>query len=73
MNYGVEIWGGPFDFYLLKLKQMIVDGMCLVTSATARSDIALLCRDAAWDSFATCRDKAMNKMMYKVKNKMVPD
>ena len=40
--YGVEIWGGSFDSHLLKLEQVIMDGMCLVIGATARSNIALL-------------------------------
>ena len=73
MYYGIEIWGGSFDSHLLKLEQVIVDGMRLVTGATARSNIALLFTDTAWDSFATRRDIAMYKMMYKIKNRMVPD
>ena len=47
--------------------------MPLVTCATARSNIALLYRDTAWDSFATRRALAINKMMYEVKNKKVTD
>ena len=40
MYYGVEVWGGSFDSHLLKLEQLIVDGMRLITGATSRSNIS---------------------------------
>ena len=51
MNYGVEVWGGSYDSHLLKLEQLIVDGMRLVTGATARLNISKLFRETCWSSF----------------------
>ena len=45
MIYEVEVWGGSFDSHLLKLEQKIVDGMRLVTGATARSNYANLYKE----------------------------
>ena len=72
MYYAVEVWGGSYDSYLLRLEKVIVDGMRLVTGATARSNIAQLYVDTGWNSFAINRDEAVLKMMFKVKNGYVP-
>ena len=58
MFYGIEIWGGSFDSHLLKLEQIIVDGMRLVTGATATSNIANLYADTSWQTFSERRDYA---------------
>ena len=73
MFYGIEIWGGSFDSHLLKLEQIIVDGMRLVTGATARSNIANLYAETSWPTFAERRDYAMLVMLYKIKAGSVPD
>ena len=69
----LEIWVGSFDSHLLKLEQIIVDGMRLVTGATARSNIANLYADTSWQTFSERRDYAMLVMLYKIKAGSVPD
>ena len=73
MNYGIEVWGGSFDSHLLKLEQIIVDGMRLISGATAKSNIANLYEETSWKSFSTRRDNAACIMMFKMKNNMVPN
>ena len=73
MYYAIEVWGGSFDSHLLKLEQIIVDGMRLVTGATARSNIANLYLETSWQSFAERRDGVMLVMIYKVKNNLAPN
>ena len=59
--------------YLLKLEQIVVDGIRLVTAATARSNIANLYLKTLWPSFAKRRDEAMLVMIYQVKNNLTPN
>ena len=59
MYYAVEEWGGSYDSHLLKLEQIVVDGMRLVTGATARSNIVRLYDDTNWQSFSQHRDNTM--------------
>ena len=42
MEYAVAVWGGSYDSDILKLELIHVNGMCLVTGATAWSNIANL-------------------------------
>ena len=73
MYYAIEVWGGSFDSHLLKLEQVIIDGMRLVSGATARSNISNLYAETSWKSFADKRNDAMLCMLYKMKNGMVPN
>ena len=59
MFYAVEVWGGSPDSQLLRLEQVIVDGMRLVSGATARSNVANLYKETSWKSFAQTRDNAV--------------
>ena len=73
MEYAIQVWGGTYDSDINKLEQIHVDGMRLVTGATARSNIANLYKETAWQSFRERRDNQMLVMLYKVKNRHVPD
>ena len=73
MYYAVEVWGGSYDSHLLKLEQIVVDGMRLVTGATARSNIVRLYDDTNWQSFSQHRDNTMLKMLFKMKNQLAPN
>ena len=73
MYYGVEVWGGSYDSHLLKLEQIVVDGMRLVTGATQRSNISKLYDDTGWQSVQDHRDYAMLLLMFKMKNGLVPN
>ena len=48
MSYAIEIWGCTYDSQLLKLEQIIVDSMRLLTGAT---NIANLYNDTGWLTF----------------------
>ena len=51
MTYAIEIWGCTYESHLLKLEQVIVDGMRLLTGATSGSNISNLYKDTGWLSF----------------------
>jgi len=72
MYYGCEIWGCTSDIYIQKLEQIIIDGMRIVTGATAGSSIVNLFTETAWHTFADNRDRAILVMMYKTHHGMVP-
>ena len=73
MYYGIELWGGAHDSALLKLEQIFVDGMRLISGATARSNIAELFEEIAFPTFSYRRDFALCCMMFKIKNHLVPN
>ena len=72
MFYGIEVWGGTYDSHLLKLEQIVVDGMRLVCGATKRSNISKLYEDTGWQSVKERRDQAMVIMLYKIKHNIAP-
>ena len=73
MEYAIQVWGGTYDSDINKLEQIHVDGMRLVTGATARSNIANLYNETAWQTFRDRRNDQMLVMLYKIKNSFVPD
>ena len=73
MYYGIEVWGGSYDSYLIKLEHIVIDGMRLVTGATKRSNIAKLYHETGWQSVKDRRDQAMVIMMFKIENNIVPN
>ena len=73
MEYAIQVWGGTYDSDINKLEQIHVDGMRLVTGATARSNIANLYNETAWQPFSDRRNDQMLVMFYKIKNNFVPD
>ena len=48
MNYGIEVWGWTFDSHLLKLEQIVVGEMRLISGAKAKSNIANLYDETSW-------------------------
>ena len=72
MSYAIEIWGCTYDSQLLKLEQIIVDSMRLLTGATNGSNISNLYNDTGWLTFIERRNNAVVKMTYKMKHNMVP-
>ena len=73
MYYGIEVWGGTYDSHLLKIEQIVVDGMRLVTGATKRSNIVKLYEDTGWQSLNEHRDQTMIIMLYKIKKSFAPN
>ena len=72
MEYANVVWGGTFDSDMLKLEKIHVDGMRLITGATARSNIANVYREASFLSVSERRDNSMLLMFYKIKNGLAP-
>jgi len=73
MDYAIQVWGGTYDSDINKLENIHVDGMRLVTGATARSNISKLYLETSWPSFRECRDCQILNMLYKVKSGLAPD
>ena len=57
----------------LKIEQIVVDGMRLVTGATKRSNIVKLYEDTGWQSLNEHRDQTMIIMLYKIKKIFAPN
>jgi hypothetical protein len=73
MEYANTVWGGSYDSDLNKLERIHVDGMRLISGATAKSNISKLYKETAWLSIKERRDNAMLLMMFKIKNHLAPD
>ncbi len=73
MEYANVVWGGTYDSDILKLEKIHVDGMRLVTGATARSNIANLYDETCFMSVSERRDNSMLVMLYKIKTNVAPD
>ena len=72
MEYAISVWGGTFDSDLVKLERIHVDGMRLITGATARSNIANVYEETKFMSISERRDLSMLIMVYKIKNGLTP-
>ena len=72
MEYANVVWGGSSDTNIAKLEKIHVDGMRLVTGATARSNTINLYNETAWLTISQRIDAAVLKMMFKIKNKKAP-
>ncbi len=73
MEYGIVVWGGTYDSNIVKLEQINVDALRLITGATARSNIAKLYSETSMNSIMDRRDKAILTMFYKTNHSQVPD
>ena len=72
-EYAVVVWGGSYDTDILKLERIHVNGMRLITGATAKSNIANLYNETSWPSVMDRRDKTMLTMLFKIKNHLAPE
>ena len=72
MEYAIIVWGGTFDSDLVKLEKIHVEGMRLITGATARSNIANLYNETGFIDIKTKCNNAMLIMLYKVKHNKCP-
>jgi len=73
MEYCSVIWGGSYDTDILKLEQIHVEAMRLITGATAKSNIAALYKET---SFMPVKDRINNMtniMMYKIIHDLAPE
>jgi hypothetical protein len=73
MTYANVVWGGTYASDLLKLERIHIDGMRLITGATARSNIAKLYADTGFCDFTTICNNAMLIMMHRMVNGNCPN
>jgi len=73
MEYANVVWGGTYESDMLKLEIIHIDGMRLVTGATAQSNIVNLYSDTCWLSIHGICNNAMLTMMYKIKDNTAPE
>ena len=74
LDYAIQVWGGTYDSDINKLENIHVDGMRLVTGATASSNISKLYLETSWPSFREHRENTQTfNMLYKVKSGLAPD
>ena len=64
LEYANVVWWGSYDCDISKLEKIRVDGMRLVTGATAQSNIDYLYIDTAWQSISERQDDSMVKMLF---------
>ena len=67
MEYAFEVLGGTYDSNIVKLEQINVKALSLITGATSRSNIANLYTETGFPSFMERRNHRMLLMMYKIK------
>ena len=65
---GNVVWGGSYNCDLNKLEQVSIDGMRLVTGATAYSNVRKLYNETGWLSIRDQIDRAKLMMFYKTGN-----
>lgn len=72
MEYANILWGGSYESDLSKLEKIHIDGMRLVTGATANSNIGNLYNESSWQTIRQrCEDTTVI-MMYKIQNDIAP-
>ena len=69
MEYGQIMQGGTYNSNMVKLKEIQVKAMCIVTGATSRSNIANLRMETSWVTFKDNTDQAIISIVYKLKKK----
>ena len=72
MEYANVVWGGSSDGNISKLEKIHVDGMRLVTGATAKSNIKKLYTETTWHEISKRIDDSSLIMLYKIKNNLAP-
>ena len=73
MEYAIVVWGGAHDSDICKLERIHVDGMRLITGATARSNIAKLFIDTGFSQIKHHYEQSTLVMIYKVKHNLAPN
>jgi hypothetical protein len=73
MEYANVLWGGSYESDISKLEKIHIDGMRLVTGATANSNIARLYAETSWQTVRQRSEDASVIMIYKIQNDLAPD
>ena len=72
MEYANVVWGGAYDTQICTLEKVHVDGMRLVSGATAKCNITRLYDDVSWLSIRDRCENAMLTMFFKMKRDQTP-
>ena len=72
MEYANVVWAGAYDSQICKLEKIHVDGMRIVSGATARSSIGRLYEELSWLSIRDRCNNAMIVMFFKMKADLTP-
>ena len=72
MEYASIVWGGTYDCDIVKLENIHVDAIRLITGATARSNIVNLYKEVSFQNMNTRINNASLSMMYKIVNGLAP-
>jgi len=72
MQYASVVWGGTYDSDILKLERLHIEGLRLITGATARSNIANIYGETRCKDIRNMCNDAMLSLMYKIKHNDCP-
>ncbi len=73
MEYANVVWGGTYDSDLMKLENIHLDALRLITGATARSNIVKVHEEYGGYTVQDRIDSASLSMMYKIINGKAPN
>ena len=72
MEYAAVVWAGAHGSDLMKLDNIQVDAMRIVTGCTRRSNIANLYKECVCEGLHQRRDIHILKMIFKIQNNLAP-
>ena len=72
LEYSNIVWGGVYDCDKVKIEQIQIDALRLITGATAKSNICNLYAESGWLPTQKCLDNAKLIMMFKIKTDLAP-
>jgi len=73
MEYANVVWSGTYDSDIVKLENVHVKGMRLITGATARSNISNLHKETGFLNFKSRFENNSVITLYKIKNCNMPE
>ena len=72
LEYADIVWAGAHTSDLMKLDQLQVEALRIVTGCTARSNIANLYKESNWEGLEKRRENHILKMIYRIVNNQAP-
>ena len=73
MQYAITVWGGSPDCYISKLERIHLDGLRLISGATARSSSSQVLVECNGQTIFEQINHASLIMMYKIMHRKVPE
>ena len=72
LEYSNIVWGGVYDCDKVKIEQIQIYALRLITGATAKSNISQLYIESGWLTTQQRLDNAKLTMIFKIKNSLAP-